>query len=522
MDTKEIDLSLKGTTGTPSPALADESLPVQSETYNDKVVRQFVLATVVWGIIGMSVGLLVAAQLAWPVLNFDTSWLTFSHLRPDHTFGVIFAFGGSALIGTCFYVVQRTTHARLAFDKLAAFVFWGWQLACVLAMVTMPLGLTQSKEYAEPEWWIDILIAVVWVSLGVVFFGTLARRRIRHIYVANWYYGAFIIAVGLLHIVNNLAVPVSWTKSYPIYAGVVDAMVQWWYGHNAVAFFLTAGFLGMMYYFVPRQAQRPLWSYRFSIVNFWALISVYMWAGAHHLMYTALPDWTQSVGMAFSLVLLMPSWGSAANGLMTFQGVWYKLKTDPAVKFMVLALVFYGASTFEGSMMAVKTVNSLSHYTDWTIAHVHSGSLGWVAMITIGSIYAMSPRLFGHRKMYSVSAMNVHFWLHTMGTLLYVLSMWVAGVTEGEMWRARLADGSLAYSFLESLIAIKPFYVTRWLGGLLIVAGMWVMAWNMWVSAREARKQGVKPVPVPIPEPDPNQHPAPLPPTGPQTEPGLA
>ncbi len=522
MDTKKFDLSLKGTTGTPAPALVNESLPLQTETYNDKVVRQFVLATVVWGIIGMSFGLLAAAQLAWPALNFDTSWLTFSHIRPDHTFGVIFAFGGNALIGTCLYVVQRTTHARLAFNRLAAFVFWGWQLACVLSMVTMPLGLTQSKEYAEPEWWIDILIAVVWVSYGVVFFGTLARRRIRHIYVANWYYGAFIIAVGLLHVVNNLAVPVSWTKSYPIYAGVVDAMVQWWYGHNAVAFFLTAGFLGMMYYFVPRQAQRPLWSYRFSIVNFWALISVYMWAGAHHLMYTALPDWTQSVGMAFSLVLLMPSWGSAANGLMTFQGVWHKLKTDPAVKFMVLALVFYGASTFEGSMMAVKSVNSLSHYTDWTVAHVHSGSLGWVAMITIGSIYAMSPRLFGHRKMYSITLMNVHFWLHTAGTLLYVLSMWVAGVTAGEMWRARLPDGSLAYSFLESLMAIKPFYVTRWLGGLLIVAGMWVMAWNMWVSARDARRHGVKPVPVPIPEPDPNQHPSPLPPSGSRGEPGLA
>ncbi|HET8553610.1 MAG TPA: cytochrome-c oxidase, cbb3-type subunit I [Rhodanobacteraceae bacterium] len=492
------------------------------ETYNDQVVRRFILATVVWGIIGMSVGLLAAAQLAWPALNFDTSWPTFSHIRPDHTFGVIFAFGGNALIGTCFYIVQRTSHARLAFDRLSSFVFWGWQACCIAAMISMPLGLTQSKEYAEPEWWVDIMILVVWVSLAVVFFATLARRRIRNIYVANWYYGAWIIAVALMHVVNNLAIPVSWTKSYPIYSGAVDAMVQWWYGHNAVAFFLTAGFLGMMYYFVPRQAQRPLWSYRFSIVNFWALISVYMWAGAHHLMYTALPDWTQSVGMAFSFVLLMPSWGSAANGLMTFQGAWHKLKTDPAVKFMVLSLVFYGAATFEGSMMAVKTVNSLSHYTDWTIAHVHSGSLGWVAMITIGSMYAMSPRLFGHRKMHSVRLMNVHFWLHTMGTLMYVLSMWVSGVTAGEMWRARMADGSLAYSFLDSLVAIKPFYVTRWLGGCLILSGMFVMAWNMWQSARDARREGIKPVPVPIPEPDPNQHPAPLPPVGSHGMPDMA
>jgi cytochrome c oxidase cbb3-type subunit 1 len=481
------------------------------ETYNDKVVRQFLLAASVWGIIGMSVGLMAAAQLAWPSLNFGVSWLTFSHIRPDHTFGVIFAFGGSALMGTCYYVVQRTGHARLAFNRLAEFTFWGWQLVCVLSMVSMPLGLTQSKEYAEPEWWIDILIAVVWVSFGTVFFGSLRRRRIRHIYVANWYYGAFIIAVGLLHIVNNLAIPVSFTKSYPIYSGVVDAMVQWWYGHNAVAFFLTAGFLGMMYYFVPRQAQQPLWSYRFSIVNFWALISVYMWAGSHHLMYTALPDWVQSVGMAFSLVLLMPSWGSAANGLMTFKGSWSKLKTDPAVKFMVLSLVFYAAATFEGSMMAVKSVNSLSHYTDWTIAHVHSGSLGWVAMITIGSLYAMAPRALGRPAMHSHKAMDVHFWLHTLGTLIYVLSMWIAGVTEGEMWRATQPDGSLTYSFLDSLMAIKPFYVTRWLGGVMILTGMVVMAWNLWHTASHARKRLIKPIPVPIPEPTPEQVPTPIP-----------
>ena len=481
------------------------------ETYNDQVVRLFLLAAAVWGIIGMSVGVYAAAELAWPALNFGVPWLTFSRIRPDHTFGVIFAFGGSALMGTCYYVVQRTGHTRLAYTALANFTFYGWQLACVLAMATMPFGITQSKEYAEPEWFIDIIIAVVWISFGTVFFGTLARRRIRHIYVANWYYGAFIIAVGLLHIVNNLAVPVSLTKSYPIYSGTVDAMVQWWYGHNAVAFFLTAGFLGMMYYFVPRQAQQPLWSYRFSIVNFWALISVYMWAGAHHLMYTALPDWVQSVGMAFSLVLLMPSWGSAANGLLTFNGSWHRLRTDPAAKFMVLSLVFYAASTFEGSMMAIKSVNALSHYTDWTIAHVHSGSLGWVAMITIGSLYAMAPRALGRPAMHSHGGMELHFWLHTIGVLLYVLAMWTAGVTEGLMWRATNADGSLTYAFIDSLIAIKPLYAVRWLGGVFVLSGMVVMAWNLWHTAADARAQLVKPIPVPIPEPVAHQVPPPRP-----------
>jgi len=481
-----------------------------TEYYDDKVVRLFLLAAAVWGVIGMGVGMYAAALLAWPGLSLDLPFLTFSRLRPDHTFGVIFAFGGSALMGTCYYVVQRTGHARLAFNRLAEFTFWGWQLVCVLSMLSMPFGITQSKEYAEPEWPIDILIAVVWVSFGVVFFGSLTRRRIKHIYVANWYYGAFIIAVGLLHIINNLALPVSWIKSYPIYSGVVDAMVQWWYGHNAVAFFLTAGFLGMMYYFVPRQAQQPLWSYRFSIVNFWALISVYMWAGAHHLMYTALPDWVQSVGMAFSLVLLMPSLGSAANGLMTFNGSWHRLKTDPAAKFMVISLVFYAASTFEGSMMAIKTVNALSHYTDWTVAHVHSGSLGWVAMITIGSLYAMAPRALG-REMHSHRGMELHFWLHLVGTLLYVAAMWTAGVTEGLMWRATEADGSLTYAFIDSLLAIKPMYWIRWFGGVCIFSGMVVMAWNLWHTAADARAHLIKPIPVPIPQPDMHQTPAPLP-----------
>ncbi len=481
------------------------------EYYNDRIVRLFLLGAIIWGIIGMLIGMYAAAELAWPALNFDIPWLTFSRIRPDHTFGVIFAFGGCALMGTCYYVVQRTGHNRLAWGGLAEFTFWGWQVVCILAMTTMPLGITQNKEYAEPEWFIDIITTIVWVSFGAVFFATLAKRRIRHIYVANWYYGAFIIAVGLLHVVNNLALPVSLTKSYPIYSGVSDAMVQWWYGHNAVAFFLTAGFLGMMYYFVPRQAQQPLWSYRFSIVNFWALISIYMWAGSHHLMYTALPDWVQSVGMAFSLVLLMPSWGSAANGLLTFNGAWHRLKEDPAAKFMVISLVFYAASTFEGSMLAIKTANTLSHYTDWTVAHVHSGSLGWVAMITIGSLYAMAPRALGRPQMHSIKAMELHFWLHTIGTLLYVIAMWTSGVTAGLMWRATEADGSLTYAFIDSLIAIKPLYIVRWLGGVLIWCGMWVMAWNLWFTAADARKKIINPVPVPVLEPTSHQTPAPLP-----------
>jgi len=480
------------------------------ETYNDQIVRQFLLASMVWAIIGMSVGVFIAAELYWPNIDLNIPALTFSRLRPNHTFGIIFGFGGSALIGTSFYVLQRTGHVRLAFSNLAQFVFWGWQTALFLAIFTMPLGITQSKEYAEPEWWIDILIAVVWVSYATIFFGTLARRRIRHIYVANWYYGAFIIAVGMMHVVNNLALPVSLTRSIPIYSGVVDAMVQWWYGHNAVAFILTAGFLGMMYYFVPRQAQQPLWSYRFSIVNFWALISVYMWAGAHHLMYTALPDWVQSVGMAFSIILVIPSWGSAANGLMTFNGVWHRLKEDAAAKFMVISLIFYGAATMEGSIMADKTVNSLSHYTEWTVAHVHSGSLGWVAMITIGSLYAMAPRVLG-QEMHSKKAMEAHFWLHLLGTLLYVISMWAAGIIEGLMWREVHADGSLVHSFLASFETIKPLYVARWLGGCLVLAGMLTMVWNMWHTAAFARKNRVTPIPVPIPEPTRKQSPAPMP-----------
>jgi cytochrome c oxidase cbb3-type subunit 1 len=395
-----------------------------NETYNDRVVRQFSIMTVVWGIVGMAVGVLIAAQLAWPALNFDIPWLTYGRLRPLHTNAVIFAFGGSALIGTSYYVVQRTCHVRLFADRLAAFTFWGWQAVILAAAITLPLGITQGKEYAELEWPIDILITIVWVSYAVVFFGTIAKRRVKHIYVANWFYAAFILTIAVLHVFNNLAIPVSLTKSYGIYSGVVDAMMQWWYGHNAVGFFLTAGFLGMMYYFVPKQAERPIYSYRLSVVHFWALISVYMWAGPHHLHYTSLPDWVQSIGAAFSILLLAPSWGGMINGMMTLSGAWYKLRTDPILKFMIVSLAFYGMSTFEGPMMSIKTVNALSHYTDWVIGHVHSGALGWVAMMTIGTMYCLIPRLFNRPQMYSVKLIDVHFWTSTIGVVLYITSIW--------------------------------------------------------------------------------------------------
>ena len=452
--------------------------------YNDRVVRQFTIMTVVWGIVGMLVGVIIAAQLLWPALNFDIPWLTYSRLRPLHTNAVIFAFGGSALFATSYYVVQRTCGVRLMGDRLAAFTFWGWQVVILGAILTLPFGYTQSKEYAELIWPLDVLITVVWVAYAVSFFGTILRRRTKHIYVANWFYGAFIVAVAMLHIVNSLAIPTSLTQSYPVYAGAVDAMVQWWYGHNAVGFFLTAGFLGMMYYFVPKQAGRPIYSYRLSVVHFWALISIYMWAGPHHLHWTALPEWTQSVGMVFSLILLAPSWGGMINGIMTLSGAWHKLRDDPIIRFLVVSLSFYGMSTFEGPMMAIRTVNALSHYTDWTIGHVHSGALGWVAFITIGSVYMLVPRLFNREQMYSVPLINVHFWVSTIGVVLYIASMWIAGVMQGLMWRAVNDDGTLTYSFIESLSATYPYYAVRLLGGLLFFAGMLIMAYNVWRTIR--------------------------------------
>ena len=451
-------------------------LEIQS-SYNYKVVRQFTVMSVIWGIVGMLVGVIIAAQLVWPELN--VGFLHFGRLRPLHTNAVIFAFGGCALMGSSLYVVQRTCHTRLFSDALASFVFWGWQLVIVLAAITLPLGLTQGKEYAELEWPIDILIAVVWVAYAVVFFGTIVKRKVTHIYVANWFYGGFILAVALLHIVNSAAIPVSFIKSYSAYAGVQDAMIQWWYGHNAVGFFLTAGFLGMMYYFVPKQAERPIYSYRLSVVHFWALIFTYMWAGPHHLHYTALPDWTQSVGMIFSLILLAPSWGGMINGIMTLSGAWHKLRDDPILKFLITSLSFYGMSTFEGPMMSIKTVNALSHYTDWTIGHVHSGALGWVAMVSIGSIYYLLPRLFGKAQMYSVKLITVHFWVSTIGIVLYIASMWIAGVMQGLMWRTVNADGTLAYSFVESVKVSYPFWGIRLMGGVLFLSGMLIMSYNM-------------------------------------------
>ena len=465
---------------------------VNATTYNDRVVRQFAIMTIVWGVVGMLVGVIIAAQLTWPELNMGISWLSYGRLRPLHTNAVIFAFGGSGLIATSYYVVQRTCHTRLIFDKLAEFTFWGWQAVIVAAAITLPLGYTQSREYAELEWPIDLLIAVVWVAYAIVFFGTIGIRKVRHIYVANWFYGAFIIAVAMLHIVNNVALPVGMMKSYSVYAGVQDAMVQWWYGHNAVGFFLTAGFLGMMYYYIPKQAGRPVYSYRLSIVHFWALIFTYMWAGPHHLHYTALPDWTQSVGMVFSLILLAPSWGGMINGIMTLSGAWHKLRDDPILRFLIVSLSFYGMSTFEGPMMSIKTVNALSHYTDWTIGHVHSGALGWVGLVSMGSLYYLIPRLFGQKKMYSMPAVELHFWTATIGIVLYIAAMWIAGVMQGLMWRSVNPDGSLTYTFVESVKATFPFYVIRLLGGALYLFGMIVMLWNVIMTARQGRIEPVR------------------------------
>ncbi|WP_296749966.1 cytochrome-c oxidase, cbb3-type subunit I [Thiobacillus sp.] len=460
---------------------------MEATTYNYKVVRQFAIMTVVWGIVGMLVGVTLATQLIWPELTYGIEWLSYGRLRPLHTNAVIFAFGGSGLFAVSYYIVQRTCQVRLWAEKLAAFTFWGWMAVIVLAAITLPMGYTSTKEYAELEWPIDILITLVWVAYALVFFGTIAKRKTKHIYVSNWFFGAYILTIAILHIVNNLELPVTLTKSYSLYAGVQDAMVQWWYGHNAVGFFLTTAFLGMMYYFIPKQAGRPIYSYRLSVVHFWSLNFIYMWAGPHHLQYTALPDWAQSLGMVFSLMLLAPSWGGMMNGIMTLSGAWHKLRTDPILKFLVTALSFYGMSTFEGPMMAIKTVNALSHYTEWTVGHVHSGALGWVAMITIGSMYYLIPRLYGRESMYSTKMIEWHFWLSTIGVVLYIASMWIAGVAQGLMWRAANADGTLTYSFAQVLNTMYPFYGIRLLGGVLFFSGMLMMAWNVWKTVRIGR-----------------------------------
>jgi len=475
--------------------MGSQPVAAGAQSYNYRVVRQFAFMTVVWGVVGMLVGVIIAAQLAWPALNFDIPWLTYSRLRPLHTNAVIFAFGGCALFASSYYVVQRTCQARLFAGPLAAFTFWGWTLVIVLAAVSLPLGITSGKEYAELEWPIDILITLVWVSYAIVFFGTIVKRKTPHIYVANWFFGAFIITVAILHLVNSAALPVSLLKSYSAYAGVQDAMIQWWYGHNAVGFFLTAGFLGMMYYFIPKQAERPVYSYRLSIVHFWALIFTYMWAGPHHLHYTALPDWAQSLGMLFSLILLAPSWGGMINGIMTLSGAWHKLRDDPILKFLIVSLSFYGMSTFEGPMMSIKTVNALSHYTDWTVGHVHSGALGWVGLVSMGTIYYLLPRVWGRTEMYSKRLIEIHFWIATLGIVLYIAAMWIAGVMQGLMWRATNPDGTLTYAFIESIKATYPYYVIRLVGGLLYLGGMVVMLYNAVMTVRAGRPEDA-PVPA--------------------------
>ncbi len=455
--------------------------------YMDKVVKYGIVATVFWGVVGFTVGVYVASELAFPWLNLDFPLTNFGRLRPVHTSAVIFAFGGNALIATSFFVVQRTNRARLAFGNLAWFVFWGYQLFIVLAATSYVLGGSQSREYAEPEWYIDVWLTIVWVAYFLVFFGTLVKRNVSHIYVANWFYLSFIVTIAMLHIGNNLALPVSFfgSKSYALLSGAPDAITQWWYGHNAVGFFLTAGFLGMMYYFIPKQAERPVYSYRLSIVHFWALIFTYIWAGPHHLHYTALPDWVQTLGMVMSVILWMPSWGGMINGLMTLSGAWDKLRTDPILRMMVIAVAFYGMSTFEGPMMAIKSVNALSHYTDWTVGHVHSGALGWVGMITMGSLYFLFARLFSaNGRLYSYRLVSWHFWLATLGIVLYAASMWVSGIMQGLMWREYDDQGFLVYSFVETVEAMHPYYVIRALGGLLYLTGGLIMAYNFYMTAK--------------------------------------
>jgi cytochrome c oxidase cbb3-type subunit 1 len=457
--------------------------------YMDDVIRAGVVATAFWGIAGFLVGTFIAFQLAFPALNFDWGqpFTNFGRLRPLHTSAVIFAFGGNALIATSFYIVQRTCATRLWGGNLAWFVFWGYNLFIVLAATGYLLGATQSKEYAEPEWYVDIWLTIVWVAYLLVF---LVKRKEPHIYVANWFFLSFIVTVAMLHLVNNLSIPVSifGSRSVQLFAGVQDAMTQWWYGHNAVGFFLTAGFLGMMYYFVPKQAERPVFSYKLSIIHFWALIFLYIWAGPHHLHYTALPDWASTLGMVFSIILWMPSWGGMINGLMTLQGAWDKLRTDPIIKMMVASLAFYGMSTFEGPMMSIRAVNSLSHYTDWTIGHVHSGALGWNGLITFSALYYLTPRLWGRKELYSLSLVNTHFWLATMGIVLYAASMWVTGIMEGLMWREVDAQGFLVNSFADTVSAKFPMYVVRGLGGVLFLAGALIMCFNLWMTAWGAPK----------------------------------
>ncbi len=464
------------------------TLGVDRDAYSDGVIRYGVFMSTFWGIVGMLVGVVIAAQLAFPTLfsHPDFGFLNFGRLRPVHTSGVIFAFGGNVLIATSFYVVQRTCRAKLWGGLLPWFVFWGYNALIVMAALGYVTGITQGQEYAEPPWYLDIWLTIVWVAYLLVFLGTIRKRTAPHVYVANWFYLAFIVTVAMLHIVNNLQVPVDAfsSVSYPVFGGVQNALTQWWYGHNAVGFFLTAGFLGIMYYFVPKQAQRPVYSYQLSIVHFWALIFIYIWAGPHHLHYTALPQWAQTLGMTFSIILWMPSWGGMINGMMTLSGAWDKLRTDPVLRMLVASLAFYGMSTFEGPLMSVRAVNSLSHYTDWTIGHVHSGALGWVALVSFGALYCLAPWLWKRERLYSLKLVETHFWLSTVGILLYISSMWVSGIMQGLMWRDYNELGFLTYSFIETVKAMHPAYVVRLVGGLLFLSGAFVMAYNLWRTAR--------------------------------------
>lgn len=467
---------------------------VQSSFFNDEIVKLFTVAAVFWGVVGFLAGLFIALQMVFPELNIG-EYLTFGRLRPVHTSAVIFAFGGNVLFATSYFVVQRTCQTRLWNDTLAAFTFWGYQAFIVMAAAGYVLGVTQGKEYAEPEWYADLWLTIVWVCYLLVFLGTLIKRKEPHIYVANWFYLAFIVTVAVLHLVNNVNLPVSiWgAKSYPLWSGVQGAMIQWWYGHNAVGFFLTAGFLGIMYYFIPKRADRPVYSYRLSILHFWSLIFIYIWAGPHHLHYTALPDWAQTLGMTFSIMLWMPSWGGMINGIMTLSGAWHKLREDPVLQFMIIALAFYGMSTFEGPLMSIKSVNALSHYTDWTIGHVHSGALGWVAFISFGAIYHLVPVLWKRPGMYSEKLIRTHLWIATIGIVLYITAMWIAGIMQGLMWRSYDNMGFLQYSFSEVVQAMHPYYLIRALGGALYLSGALIMVYNIWKTIRGDRVAVVPP-----------------------------
>ena len=465
----------------------------QAVFYEDGVVHTLVAFAIMWAIIGMSAGVYAAAELVWPSLNFSEPWLTFGRMRTFHTNVVIFGFGVSALIGTAFYSVQRTCHVRLFAPALAWIVCYGWQIGILTGGLSLLAGYTSGKEYAELEWPFDIAIAVLWVAFAVVFFGTIARRRIAQIYISNWFYGALIIVIAMLHIVNSLAMPATLTKSYSLFAGAQDAILEWWYGHNAVGFLLTGGFLGMLYYFLPKQAERPIWSYRLSIVSFWAFTYSYIWAGPHHLHYNAIPEWVQSLGMVMSLILLAPSWATMINGVMTVSSAWERLRTDPAMKFIVLSLAFYGLATFEGPMMAIMSVNMVSHFTDWTIGHVHSGALGWNALITFGTFYFLVPKLVG-AKLYSARLANIHFWLALAGIMLYLLAMWAAGISQGLLWLSLDEAGEVRYSFTDIMASMKPYYLLRLLGGLLFLAGALLMAFNLFKTVA-----GRKPLPVLLP-----------------------